>query len=431
MKKTFVEFLASKSITQEKFDGFDGEEKAGLYSEYNTELKNYIETLEKNVDGKANKEELTSALNELRENQLTQAKELNKTIEAMGLKIVALSEGESSKKEKLESLGTALKRIKEDGTIGKIIEGSSSGMVSVTKAAATMLESTNISGGNVPVEQRIAGLNTVASRRVRLLDILAKGLASSNIISWVYQANKDGAAGGTAEGASKNQIDFDLVVASQAVVKRTAYIKVSTEMLDDIAFIESEINNELMRELMKDVELTAYSGNGSAPNMNGVLTTATAFAAGSFALAVDNANEVDVLVVAMNQIAIANQEAPNYILMHPTDVTKLKLVKVSSTDKRYVERLAMIGGSLSLDGVPIIETTLVTAGTYLIGDFSKATLYTKDAVSIMMGLDGNDLTNNLRTIIAEYRGALVVKNNDRTAFVKGTFATDIAALETA
>lgn len=430
MKKTFVEFLASKSITQEKFDGFDGEEKAGLYSEYNTELKNYIETLEKNVDGKANKEELTSALNELRENQLTQAKELNKTIEAMGLKIVALSEGESSKKEKLESLGTALKRIKEDGTIGKIIEGSSSGMVSVTKAAATMLESTNISGGNVPVEQRIAGLNTVASRRVRLLDILAKGLASSNIISWVYQANKDGAAGGTAEGAAKNQIDFDLVVASQAVVKRTAYIKVSTEMLDDIAFIESEINNELMRELMKDVELTAYSGNGTAPNMNGVLTTATAFAAGSFALAVDNANEVDVLVVAMNQIAIAEQEAPNYILMHPTDVTKLKLVKVSSTDKRYVERLAMIGGSLSLDGVPIIETTLVTVGTYLVGDFTKATLYTKDAVSIMMGLDGNDLTNNLRTIIAEYRGALVVKNNDRTAFVKGTFATDMAALET-
>ena len=63
-----------------------------------------------------------------------------------------------------------------------------------------MLESTNISGGNVPVEQRLAGLNTVASRRVRLMDIMAAGTASSNIISWVYQANKDGAAGGTVEG---------------------------------------------------------------------------------------------------------------------------------------------------------------------------------------------------------------------------------------
>ena len=144
-----------------------------------------------------------------------------------------------------------------------------------------MLESSNISGGNVPVEQRIAGLNTIASRRIRLMDIVSRGAATSNIISWVYQANKDGAAGGTAEGAAKNQIDFDLVVASQAVVKRTAYIKVSTEMLDDIDFIESEIRNELMRELLKDVESTAYDGNGTAPNMNGVYTTATAFAAGS------------------------------------------------------------------------------------------------------------------------------------------------------
>jgi hypothetical protein len=42
-----------------------------------------------------------------------------------------------------------------------------------------------------------------------------------------------------------------------------------------------------------------------------------------------------------------------------------------------------------------------------------------------------EFTRNLRTIIAEWRGALVVKNNDRTAFVKGVFATDMAALETA
>ena len=37
-------------------------------------------------------------------------------------------------------------------------------------------------------------------------------------------------------------------------------------------------------------------------------------------------------------------------------------------------------------------------------------------------------TKNLRTILAEWRGLSLVKNNDRTAFVKGTFATDIAAI---
>ena len=426
MKKTFVEFLTSKGISQTDFDKIeDAEKKAGLYNEYNAELKSYIDELEKNVDGKATKEDLQKAMNELRDAQLDQMKSLNQTIESMGLKIVAMGEG--SKTEKNESLkGSLLANIDKI----KGLKSGKEGFEMTVKAVDTMLESTNISGGNVPVEQRIAGLNTIPSRRVRFLDALSRRPANSNLISWVYQSGKEGAAGGTAEGATKNQIDYDIVVSSQAVVKRTAFIKVSTEMLDDIDFIESEIRAELMRELLKDVESSAFSGNGTAPNLNGVYTVATAFAAGSFADAVDNANEVDVLVVAKNQIAIAEQDAPNLIFMHPTDVTKLKLVKVSSTDKRYVERLAMIGGNLSLDGIPIVETTLVTVGEYLMGDFNKALLYELGSLRIEMGLDGNDYTKNLRTILAEWRGAVVVRNNDRTAFVKGVFATDKAALET-
>jgi len=121
---------------------------------------------------------------------------------------------------------------------------------------------------------------------------------------------------------------------------------------------------------------------------------------------------------------------PNYIFMNPSDVTTLKMVKVSSTDKRYVERLAMVAGSLSLDGVPIVETTLVEAGQYLIGDFTKAHIRTKSGVSIDVGYTGDNFIKNFKTIRAEWRGVVYVKNNDRTAFVKGSFAADKAALET-
>lgn len=427
MKKTFSEFLVSKSIDQTKFDAMTAEEKAGLYNEYNTELKAYIETLEANVNDKATKEDLANAISDLNKARLEQMDTLNKALSEMGLAIKANNEPKST--------GKVAKGIREMLLANKEsisnLKSSKESLSFEVKAVGTMLESTNISGGNVPVEQRIPGLNTIASRRVRLMDLVSRGTATSNIISWVYQSGKEGAAGGTAEGDTKNQIDFNLVVASQAVVKRTAFIKISTEMLDDIDFIESEINNELLRELNKDIELTAYSGNGTAPNMNGVRTVATAFAAGSFALAIDNANQADVLVVAINQIAIADQEPPTAILMHPTDVAKLLVLKVSATDRRYVDRLQMIAGQLSLDGIPIIKTTLVTVDTYLVGAFNLATLYDKGAIRIEMGLDGNDYTKNLRTILAEYRAAMVVKNNDRTAFVKGTFSTDMAALETA
>jgi HK97 family phage major capsid protein len=421
----FQEFLAKKGISNEDFTTKTAEEMAGLYNEFNSELAKSIEEL---TEASATKEDIQKAIDELRTSQLEQMKNLNEALKEMGLAIKANTEGESFKKG--ESLADVLKANKD--SIAKLKDNRDAPWVKMTvKAVGTMLESSNVSGGNVPVEQRLPGLNTIASRRVRLMDLVSRGTATSNIISWVYQANKEGAAGGTAEGATKNQIDFDLIVASQAVVKRTAFIKVSTEMLDDIDFIEAEINNELLRELNKDVELTAYSGNGIAPAMNGVTTVASLFSAGDFANAIDNANEADVLVVAINQIAIAEQPEPTAILMHPSDVAKLLVIKVSATDRRYVDRLQMIAGQLSLDGIPIVKTTLVTAGTYLVGVFNMATLYDKGSISFEMGLDSNDFTKNLRTIIAEYRGAMVVKNNNRTAFVKGTFSTDKAALETA
>jgi|LakMenEpi09Nov12_1017454.scaffolds.fasta_scaffold00144_4 HK97 family phage major capsid protein len=431
MKSKFELFLETKGLNTISFANQEAEEMAKLYNEYNEEAR---KALEDAVSKSASKEDIESLKSELATAQKEQMVQLNKTLKEYGLAIEKLNKDNqaNSLTAQASDIRKALEENKANLTKLKDLDKSAAhGAGFSFKAVGDMLESTNISGGNVPVEQRIAGLNLIATRRPRLIDLFAKGQAASNIISWVYQANRDGAAGGTAEGATKNQIDFDLVVASQAVVKRTAFIKVSTEMLDDIDFIESEIRNELMRLLMLDVENTSYSGNGTAPNLNGIRTVATAFAAGTFAGTVDNANSADVLVVAMNQIAIANQEAPNAILMHPSDIAALKLMKVSATDKRYVDRLLYVGMELTLDGVPMIGSTLVTAGTYLVGNFNLSVLYQKQGVMINIGLDGNDWTKNMRTIIAEWRGALVTKNNDRTAFVKGTFATDIAALETA
>jgi len=419
----FQSFLEAKNISQEDFNGKTAEEMAGLYNEYNEKAQS---DLTEAISAKASKEDIQAIEKSLKDNQAEQMKALNSTLKEYGVAIKKLSTEEKAAKAGEVSIFKSLENNRD--SLIAIKEGNAKSVS--FKAAADMLISTNVSGGNVPVEQRIPGMNAIASRQVRLLDIVSRGTAESNVISWVSQANKDGAAGGTAEGALKNQIDFDLVVASETVVKRTAFIKVSDEMVDDISFMASEINNELMRELLKDVENQAYQGNGVAPNMNGIRTVATAFAAGSFAGTVDNANIVDVLRVAMNQVKLADQAMPNYILMNPSDITTLKLIKVGSTDERYIDQLQMVAGMLSLDGVPIIESTLVSQDDYLVGAFDLATVYDKGSISIEVGLDGDDFTKNLRTVRAEWRGATVVKTNDRTAFIAGDFTTDKAALET-
>jgi HK97 family phage major capsid protein len=426
--KTLSQFLEAKSLTKEAFDGLKPEEQVKMIEELNVQNAEAYKSLEAKADATA--EEIVKAKEEFNAAQMKHINQVNDILKNQGYALKKLVDENSKVSKDANSLADSLKENEEN--LKLLANKNNAGQFTV-KAPATMLISSNVSGGNVPVEQRLAGLNTIASRRLRLLDILTFLQAGSNTISWVYQANKDGAAGQTAEGATKNQIDFDIVVNSETVKKTTAYIKVSLEMLNDIAFMESEINNELTRELLKAVEAQIYSGDGLGNNLNGIRTVSTAFTGGSAAGTVDNANEVDVLAAAALQIEEADQEAPDYHLVNPATLYAIKSLKVSTSDRRYVEynnRITMEGGMTRLDGIPIISSTLVTAGQYLTGYFPFAPVYQKGDPSISFGLENDDFTKNLVTVLAEWRGLVLVRNNDRTAFVAGVFATDKATLET-
>jgi HK97 family phage major capsid protein len=432
MGKTYNEFLIEKGFKEgandEAYKSLGADEIAGNFNEYNAEKQ---KSLESAIEAKATKEDIAEMAAKMQKEQLEQTKSLNAVLVEHGVVLKKLSNIKEVEGVSEKSMLDLLKEKSEDFKKLKNSSNSADNVKLTVKAVGDMSIAGNVTGA-IPQAMRLTGVNNTPERRVRLLDVVSTGAISSNLVEWVYKSGQEGAAGQTAEAAAKNQIDFDLLVGSQKVEKTTAYITVTDEMLDDVEQMNTMINNELSVELLKAVEAQVYSGSGTTPQMNGILTTATAFAAGTFALGIDNANAVDVLTVAANQIDLAQEgsASPNYIFMHPSDVTALKMVKVSSTDKRYVERLAMVGGSLSLDGIPIIPTTLVTVDKYLIGDFSKAFVLTKQGVTIEVGYNSDNFVKNFKTIRAEWRGVTFVKTNDRTAFVTGTFSTDAAALET-
>ena len=433
MGKTYNEFLIEKGFSEgandEAYKSLGAEEIAGNFNEYNAEKQ---KSLEAAIEAKATKEDIAEMAAKMQKEQLEQTKSLNAVLVEHGIVLKKLSNG-GADGEKEESLLDMLKANKESLSKLKSSSNAADNVKLTVKAVGDMSIAGNVTGA-IPQAMRLSGVNDVPSRRVRLLDVVSTGAISSNLVEWVYQSGKEGTAGQTAEAAAKNQIDFDLVVGSQKVEKTTAYITVTDEMLDDVEQMNTMINAKLTQELLKAVELQVYSGSGVSPQMNGILTTASAFTPGSFATGgtneVTNPNAVDVLGVAVNQIELAQEGSAmaNYIFMHPSDVTNLKMQKVSSTDKRYIERLAMIGGNLSLDGIPIIPTTLVTIDKYLIGDFTKSFVLTKQGVTIEIGLNADNFVKNFKTVRAEWRGVTFVKNNDRSAFVTGDFSTDIAAI---
>lgn len=405
-----------------------------LHSYYTAKLQHEKDALEARVKAleASNDDETTAKLEaevkEMRENTL---KTLQEAIHEQGLVMAKLREGSLNAgtiKNAEHTIEAVVKANLDD--LRKSKEGRHDFSFAM-KVAGDMTLAGNVTG-TVPQAERLEGVNDIAERVAQTYPIIPKMNTAANTIEWVYETSQDGTIDGTAEGAAKDQIDNDFVVTSVSLVKRAAYFKVSTEMLDDVTFMAGWLRNKLIVRLFLDVDNQCLNGDGIAPNVNGIINQSTAFAAGTFAGAVDNANDVDSLVVAMNQIKIANQGVNNLtIMMHPSEVASLKLEKLSATDKRYVDRLMMVGSTLNLDGTPIVENTNITVGDFLVGDFSKATIVQKSSISVEVGLDGNDFTKNMRTILAEWRGQLFVQNNDTTAFVTGTFATTNAALETA
>lgn len=418
------------SKTSEELAAMNSEELHGYYMDKLNHEKTELEKRVKALESDDSNAELSKEVKVLKD---TQFETLKKALKEQGVVLNKLREKAVT--------GSQLHAV--EGTIEKALEdnmemlakhskeNTREGFTFAIKAAGDMTLGGNVSGGIMPQAQRLEGVNDIAERAAVTYPLIPKLNTDRNAIEWVYEANQDGTIDGTAEGTAKDQIDNDFVVEQVSLIKRAAYFKVSTEMLDDVSFMAGWLRNKLILRLLLDVDNQCLNGTGAANQVNGIIAQSTAWAAGTFAASVDNANDVDSLVVGINQIKVANQGVSNLrIMMHPSDVTALKLEKLSATDKRYVDRLMMVAGTLNLDGTPIIENNNITAGNFLIGDFSKATIAQKSSIMVEVGLDGNDFTKNMRTILAEWRGQLFVENNDRTAFVTGTFATTNAALET-
>ena len=421
---TIKDILSKKGISEDTFKAFTAEEVAGVYNEMNQLNKEEFASFKGSVEEKAKmQEELIAKHNE-------QFDSLNSILKEQGVALRKLEAGEESSISE-KSLDAMLAEKSEELSKLKYSSSAMNNVKFTIKAAGDMSFGSNVTG-QVPQAFRTAGFNDIAQRETRVLDLPVKANVTSNLIEWVYVANEDGAAGPTGERLLKNQIDFDLLVGSEKVQKVTAFITITDELLDDPAQMASQVNNKLVAKVMQAVEDQYLSGAGAGTDLNGVITVASAFTPGSFATgqpnAVENPNVVDVITVAKAQIAVANQGSPNAIIMHPEDVAAMKTVKVTSTDRRYVERVLASGQTLSIDGTPVVVSNAIDKGEYVVGNFQLSTLYTKDSLEVEVGYNADNFVKNFKTIRAEWRGAGVIETNDRTAFVAGTIATDIAAI---
>ena len=281
--------------------------------------------------------------------------------------------------------------------------------------------------GEVIAADRVSGIKYDPSRSLHIRSIIPVGSTSSDVVRFVKESGYADGSAAKAEGATLGQSDFDLTATDANVQKLGAYFRISEEMLSDTPALASYISVRASEKLLALEDNQILNGNGTAPNLSGIITDAADFAEGAFADAIESANEFDVLVVALNQLALKEYQA-DYIILNPSDFHKILLLK--DTQNNYLKDQVYAGLAPNFMGVPVIVNTAIAAGTFLTGNFGQGTqLWTRDNLAVSFHReDGTNVRDGFVTVRIVERVALT--NYLPNAFVNGSFATAKAALET-
>jgi HK97 family phage major capsid protein len=313
----------------------------------------------------------------------------------------------------------------EGGAIEGMLKGNSRSASLVVKADMTI--GADFTGEVIPAD-RVAGYKYDPTRPVHVRQLIPQGSTASDVVRFVKESGYSNGAAATAEGVTLTQSDFDMTASDANVRKIATYFRISDEMLADTPQLTSYLSARAPEKLLEVEDTQILSGNGSAPNLSGITTDAAAFdLAGEFADAVDSANQFDVLIASLNQLAIANYSADT-IMLHPTDFHKILLLKDSTAE--YIKKDVYQGLQPQFNGVRVVLNTAITSGTFLVGNFAQGTqLWVRDNVNVeFFREDGTNVRDGFVTVRVSERVALT--NYLPNAFVYGTFSTAIASLET-
>lgn len=389
-------------------------------------LNNTFAEKMQNVPTNADVDALKSDLESLK-NLEEKSQELEKSIAKFEGKLEAMSEKATEPKAEKLSIGQAVAKAYEKNldSIKDAVE--KGGKMSLNIKTTTITADYT---GDYALTDFDSEVDRTVRKRYGILENVNRGQTASKFVTYVQQT-ADSNIGWTDEGAAKTQGEPTWAEVSEEVKKIASYVKVSKEMLDDLSFIRGEINNDLMEGVREGIEEALLNGTGATGQIKGLINASMGLPGynGNFDDEIQDANITDLMRVAKAQIEASNF-SPTHVVLNPEDIAKLQLTKASDGMYTYPMFLPTQAGDgeMSIAGMRVISSTYMPVGDYLVGDLSKVNVKFRDDMNLSVGLDTDDFTKNMITILAEARLVSYVKNNQKLAFVYGDIATDVALI---
>jgi len=334
-----------------------------------------------------------------------------------------------------EGLKTLLPTIKEKSNAS----GKNGFEVELTVKAPINMATTAVTASSaIPVSYVAQDITTYAEdvrAQEYILQFLSRGNTAKASIQYVDKSPTEGTMAITAEGALKPLISISYVIRYSQARKMAGRTKISEEALDDIPFIMSAIRNELAYQHAIGIQGDIFTV---------VSAFAPAFVAGTLADTTTNPTNYDAIRAAIYAVKIASKGKfiPNAVLVASSDVYAMGATK--DTTNQYVFPPFVMPDGTTISGVRIVEVAdgvSVPAGTFIVGDWKKLHFenYKTFTVRIGQGIQGSataanivsDFESNMYTLIGESRYHLWIYENEKTAFIKTTFAAVKTAIDVA
>lgn len=257
--------------------------------------------------------------------------------------------------------------------------------------------------GYAPESIRLPGFVEAPTRPIQLLDILPMGRVSQAAVPYMEETTRTHAAAETAEGEAFAESTFVFTERTTPVQKITDSLPVTDEQLEDVALIESYINARLAFGVRQRLDRQCMIGDGSAPNLRGIMNTS---GIQTEAKGADPAMEA--FYRSMTKIRLIGRALPTHHVMHPNDWQQIRLTRTA--DGIYIFGAPTEAGPERLWGLPVIQNDAMAENTGLVGSFDPAwiTLFERRGIDIQVGFTGSQFTQGRRTVRADMRAALAV-----------------------
>lgn len=257
-------------------------------------------------------------------------------------------------------------------------------------------------------------------------DVLANGRTNSDTITILQESGFTNNAAEVAEATAVNGVGLTGGVKPESALTFTEvsypvrwiahWIPITRQMLEDLPFMESYVEERLRTGIKRRENAQILNGNGVAPNLTGILNTSgiqTATTAGEFTtspvVGAGSAREnFERILRAKSMVRLIGRAQATFVVMNPADFEVMQTV-ADANGQYYAGGPFGAGGVPTLWGLPVVEEEEMAEGTALVGDGLMASVVDRHDARIYTTDSHSDFfIRNILVTLAEERLAVPV-----------------------